>query len=146
VTATVRRLRSVHWEEPPVLPDVVDWADVRALAVLARSVEGDDDSLLGDAPLAYILDAVSTHQHSARAASEIARALRDVSGSIHGRDNVERHVPVCTCGARGMLDYVHDAYYCPVGGCWLEPGCSDPECEFCVPRAALPNAETPRHP
>ena len=75
---TVRRLRRAEWTKHPILPDTVDWADVRAVAVLSRSVDG-DDLLMGMPPVGYVLDALETYQHTARAAAEIARALREVS-------------------------------------------------------------------
>jgi hypothetical protein len=66
-------LRAVHWA-----PDVVDWADVRALAVLARSVEG-DPLLEEQSPLDYALATVEFYQYSARAVEDIARALREAA-------------------------------------------------------------------
>lgn len=79
----VRRLRRVVWIEPPSLPETVDWADVRAVAVLARSLSSDDCP--GRSPLRYILEALETFEHTARAAAEMAHAFREVAGGGPGR-------------------------------------------------------------
>lgn len=55
----------------------------------------------------------------------------------HGRgDMALKRVPACTCGATGVRDEKHDAYYCPISGTWLEETCTDRGCEFCGERPA----------
>lgn len=50
----------------------------------------------------------------------------------HGRSQPGlMRYPTCLCGAVGLRDDHHDAYYCPIGGAWLEVPCSDKECKFC---------------
>lgn len=54
----------------------------------------------------------------------------------HGRRPTpvgQRH-PVCLCGAKGLRDDRHDAYYCPSSGVWLESPCDDQECQMCQGR------------
>lgn len=55
------------------------------------------------------------------------------------------HIPQCPrCGEDGVRDVEHDAYYCR--GCdeWLEPGCNDIDCEFCVGRPDRPSEANER--
>lgn len=55
----------------------------------------------------------------------------------HQRDtstSFGKRVPLCVCGATGVRDEKHDAYYCPTSHVWLELPCGDPDCEFCPDR------------
>ncbi len=40
----------------------------------------------------------------------------------------------CLCGANGLRDDEHDAYYCPTSGIWLEKPCGDEMCRDCTSR------------
>ena len=72
--ARVRRLRSVQWApEPPPIPDPLDWADLMAVAVLARSLVNEP----GESALAHAIECVEAYEHSALACIEIAAALRE---------------------------------------------------------------------
>jgi hypothetical protein len=52
----------------------MDWADLMAVAVLGRSLEREP----GDgSPLERAVEAISTYDHSAAAASAVATALRE---------------------------------------------------------------------
>jgi hypothetical protein len=75
VTNRIRRLRRVEWApEPPPPPDPLDWADLMAIAVLARSLEREHGE--GSA-LQRALEAIELFDHSALAAQCIAEALRE---------------------------------------------------------------------
>lgn len=56
----------------------------------------------------------------------------------HGRSSDKpMRIPTCRCGAVGERDPKHDAYFCPASGVWLEAGCKDPECRYCIGRPAI---------
>lgn len=69
--------------------------------------------------------------------AEIAKRRAD-GDPAHGRarPGPMRH-PECLCGARGLRDEKHDAYYCPESGTWLEEACDDPKCAFCLQRPEI---------
>ena len=57
------------------------------------------------------------------------------------------HKPTCDCGEKSFYsDWAsgYDAYYCVVCNKWLNPGCGDPNCEFCKDRPEKPIVLQPR--
>lgn len=72
---TIRRLRAVRFApEPPPPPDLLDWADLMAVAILARSLEPVPASR---SPLERALEAIELFDHSALACTLIAAGLRE---------------------------------------------------------------------
>lgn len=55
----------------------------------------------------------------------------------HGRAGVVVHKPYCYCGGTVEYSDKYDAYYCQESRVWLEKGCGEDDCHFCLERPKL---------
>ncbi len=50
-----------------------------------------------------------------------------------------KRIPLCpVCQRRGIRSGKYDAYFCEHCNVWIEHGCDDPVCKFCVGRPEKP--------
>lgn len=51
---------------------------------------------------------------------------------------LRKHRPYCTIHNKSKYSEKYDSYYCIDCNRWIEPKCSDPNCEFCKDRPDKP--------
>lgn len=57
----------------------------------------------------------------------------------HQRDKVIKHVPFCSCGAKGLYYSKYDSYACIQGDIWLEPAEKISDVMYFQPRPEKPS-------